>query len=251
MPAAARAIENEYAAPLPKQRVLYAEDQESARVVTAALLRKLGYVVDAVEDGELALHRAMSHRYDIILLDIEMPVMDGMTAARRIRSECHRGGDIPILALSAYLADTTEQSVWRSLFDGALPKPASKDELQAALTKAIAARRAEIADRVQEHPVQNLTFPSFRDVLPRTMWVRLVERAADDMHSLALTASACGGAGDAAGLAQSANALKALAESFGADDVVAHAERLVAGLAVDAGSTLIASIAAWAKMAVG
>jgi PleD family two-component response regulator len=69
-----------------KRRVLYAEDQASARIVTTALLERMGFDVEAVEDGELAFEKAMHTAYDIILLDIEMPVMDGVTAARNIRA---------------------------------------------------------------------------------------------------------------------------------------------------------------------
>jgi CheY-like chemotaxis protein len=70
-----------------KRRVLYAEDQTTTRVVTTALLERMGYEVVAVEDGELALEQAKLGNFDVILLDIEMPVMDGVTAARSIRRE--------------------------------------------------------------------------------------------------------------------------------------------------------------------
>jgi CheY-like chemotaxis protein len=91
-----------------KRRVLYAEDQASARIVTTALLERMGFDVEAVEDGELALEKAMHTAYDVILLDIEMPVMDGVTAARNIRAEAGLCRETPILALSAFLADSTD-----------------------------------------------------------------------------------------------------------------------------------------------
>src|SRR5476651_1318152 len=90
------------------RRVLYAEDQFTSRVVTTAMLERMGFEVDAVEDGELALSAARGDSYDVILLDIEMPVMDGVTAARSIRSELAHCAATPILALSAFLADSTE-----------------------------------------------------------------------------------------------------------------------------------------------
>ena len=69
-----------------RPRILFAEDSDTVRLVTAALLRRMGCDVDAVEHGEEAVLRARRHNYDLVLLDIEMPVMDGMIAARAIRA---------------------------------------------------------------------------------------------------------------------------------------------------------------------
>jgi CheY-like chemotaxis protein len=242
--AAARALTYEDELPGGKVSVLYAEDQTSSRVVTTALLRKLGYEVDAVEDGELALQKAMLKSYDIILLDIEMPVMDGVTAARRIRSEASLCKNAPILAMSAYLADSTENSTWRSLFDCALPKPASGDELKMALL------RVQVLGRMDEpgpmdKALATTLIDSFRSVLPRPMWLRLAARAAEDMQVLALTASACADAGDQEQLALSVRALKGLATSFEAHAVGACADRLVGGLISASESGLTDSISDW------
>ena len=61
-----------------QRHVLYAEDQASTRIVTEALLKRMGFAVVAVEDGELAVEKAKAARFDLILLDIEMPNMDGV-----------------------------------------------------------------------------------------------------------------------------------------------------------------------------
>ncbi len=242
--AAARALTCEDEVPGGKVSVLYAEDQTSSRVVTTALLRKLGYEVDAVEDGELALQKAMLKAYDIILLDIEMPVMDGVTAARRIRSEAPLCRSAPILAMSAYLADTTEDSTWRALFDCALPKPASGDELKMALLRVQVLGRGE--DAVVAAPISEATLiSSFRAVLPKPMWLRLAARAAEDMQVLALTASACAEAGDQMQLELSVRALKGLANSFEARVVGECAGKLATGMLPASGRMLSEAIADW------
>jgi CheY-like chemotaxis protein len=240
--AAATALAHSFENELPggKVSVLYAEDQTSSRVVTTALLKRLGYEVDAVEDGELALQKAMQRSYDIILLDIEMPVMDGVTAARRIRSECPNGALVPILAMSAYIADTTEDSQWRSLFDSALPKPAKGEELRLALTHALKAR----SEKKPEAAVQPLIH-SIRSVLPRPMWARLAQQAGDDMSALALTAAACFDADDKPGLRQSLEALSSLAASFDAQSVLVAAEALRTDPAFSSGSSLCAAVDSW------
>ncbi len=242
--AAARALSHEDELPERKVSVLYAEDQMSSRVVTTALMRKLGYDVDAVEDGELALQKAMVKSYDIILLDIEMPVMDGVTAARRIRNEAQLCKGAPILAMSAYLADTTENSAWRALFDCALPKPASSDELKMALLRVqVLGHEESLSDG--ENLAELPLIDSFQAVLPRPMWVRLATQAAEDMQVLALTAVACADAGDHEQMQQSLRALKGLARSFEARDVVAVANAMEMTGSDSADFPLYGSIALW------
>lgn len=118
-----------------RPRILFAEDQETVRQVTAALLRRMGCDVDEVEHGEEALFHARQQAYDLVLLDIEMPVMDGMIAARAIRALGGGAAQTPLMALSAYLADSHRGGHWHDCFDMALPKPAGRSELQLAIQK--------------------------------------------------------------------------------------------------------------------
>lgn len=120
-----------------RPRVLFAEDSPNARVLTAALLKRIGCEVEAVEDGEEAFGRARESAYDLIVLDIEMPVMDGLTAARKIRSLEGGNERTPLMAFSAFLADLGKASRWNGLFDVALAKPAGRDELSAAIKRAL------------------------------------------------------------------------------------------------------------------
>lgn len=116
-----------------RPRILFAEDSDTARLLTAALLRRMGCEVDAVEHGEEALAFARSHSYDLVLLDIEMPVMDGVAAAREIRALGGRAARTPLMAFSAFLADTHRCGDWKTCFDLALPKPAGRSQLHQAI----------------------------------------------------------------------------------------------------------------------
>lgn len=116
-----------------KPRILFAEDSYAARTLTAALLTKMGCEVDAVEHGEHALSHASEHTYDLILLDIEMPVMDGVCAARKIRELGGPPAHVPIMALSAFLADTAKVGSIRQEFDLAIAKPAGREALHDAI----------------------------------------------------------------------------------------------------------------------
>ena len=190
-----------------KRRVLYAEDQASARIVTTALLERMGFDVEAVEDGELACEKAMQAAYDVILLDIEMPVMDGVTAARNIRAMADLCRGAPILALSAFLADSTEDSVWRDAFDSALPKPANSNELHKAMQQALQAR--EITESKQLPHWQMLT-----NHLPPGVLANLRAAAVKEMHHLILAYASCSRAGDTETAQHCQRAIKSVAASF-------------------------------------
>jgi CheY-like chemotaxis protein len=207
---------------VPKLRVLYAEDQHSSRIVTTAMLQRLGYEVDAVEDGELALQKARNEHYDVILLDIEMPVMDGVVAARSIRAHTSACSGVPILALSAFLADSTEVTTWRDAFDFALPKPATSDELKRALARALKLTEKRASGQVGPTPTEILD--GLKATLPKGSWLRLLATAADEMNHLALALLACREAADQPGAYKCAAELSALATNFNAPAVVAIAK---------------------------
>ena len=160
-----------------KPRVLYAEDSTASRIVTSAMLKRMGLDVDAVEDGELALRQAEKNSYDVILLDIEMPIMDGVTAARGIRALGGKTSKTPILALSAFLADSTEFSHWRDAFDHALPKPANSNELHRAIQGFLHSRR-ETQPVLVEPAKPGSILTGLRATLPKGTWVKLMTLAA-------------------------------------------------------------------------
>jgi two-component system, sensor histidine kinase and response regulator len=81
-------------------RVLLAEDNAVNREVALALLADTGLVIDTAEDGAQALAMARAQRYDLILMDMQMPVMDGLQATRALRASAN-GRDVPIIALTA------------------------------------------------------------------------------------------------------------------------------------------------------
>ena len=202
------------------RRVLYAEDQVTSRVVTKAMLERMGFKVDAVEDGELALQRARNDNYDVILLDIEMPVMDGVTAARSIRAELAHCSDTPILALSAFLADSTEHTKWRDAFDSALPKPANTNELLLAMQSAVRVKD-ERSKRLPAQPSKEELVSVLKEAFPVAVWKKITAAAADEMHHLINVMSAGQEAKDSSMVEVVGKKLERLASSFGATQVIA------------------------------
>jgi CheY-like chemotaxis protein len=211
-----------------RPRVLYAEDSTASRIVTTAMLKRMGLEVDAVEDGELALRHAEKSSYDVILLDIEMPVMDGVTAARGIRALGGRTSKTPILALSAFLADSTEFSHWRDAFDHALPKPANSNELHRAIRGVLTSK--QLAPPIIVEPAkQGSILIGLRATLPRGTWVKLMTLAATESIHYANAAAAAFEANDAETTRRCVHALKGLARNFEAADLEKKAVEIEGG----------------------
>ena len=82
------------------QRILIADDSDDIRLMWTAWLTFWGFTVDAAENGAQAVRMAQAHRPDLVLMDLWMPVLDGLNATRQIRSDPAMA-DVPILALSA------------------------------------------------------------------------------------------------------------------------------------------------------
>ncbi|BCU79570.1 response regulator [Luteolibacter sp. LG18] len=123
------------AAGLHGMKVLVAEDNRNNQKVLRMLLRQLGIDPDIVENGELAVQAARERPYDAILMDVQMPVMDGLEAAR-ILSGDPPPGRLCIIALTANAFREDREAALEAGMDHYLSKPVTLDALQAALSSA-------------------------------------------------------------------------------------------------------------------
>jgi CheY-like chemotaxis protein len=117
-----------------KPRLLLVEDNKANQLVGKALLEHLGCEVEVVADGADACSRACGGAYDLILMDLSMPVMDGIEATRRLRA---LGVGVPIVALTATPAE--REALQAGGFNGCLTKPVSAAALRAAIARSLAA----------------------------------------------------------------------------------------------------------------
>ena len=117
-------------------RVLLAEDNAINRIVAVKLLEERGHSVVAVEDGSQVLSALEGNGFDAVLMDVQMPEMDGLSAAREIRRREEANGDgrrIPIIALTADAMETDRNRCVEAGMDGYVAKPVRSAELYAAL----------------------------------------------------------------------------------------------------------------------
>ncbi len=115
-------------------RILLAEDQPLIRETMAQLLRRLGHEVSLAADGKEAVALAAAQRHDLILMDIDMPQLNGIEATRRLRAQ---GYDGRIAAWTSHLRSELEEGEGDITFDGYLDKHLSDEALESALQRLV------------------------------------------------------------------------------------------------------------------
>ena len=132
--AATSTISQKHTYKLPPARILLADDGEANRQLASLLLTRAGLTVEEVENGADAIAKATSEDFDLILMDMQMPVMDGWSATRALRQ---RGYEKPIIALTAAAMVEDAQRCFDAGCDDFLTKPIELDKLISAIGKAL------------------------------------------------------------------------------------------------------------------
>jgi CheY-like chemotaxis protein len=238
-------------AQLPALRVLLAEDNPVNQKLAIRLLENLGQQVEAVANGKRAVLAALSGRFDLVLIDVQMPEMDGLEATRLIRAhEQNAGGHLPIVALTAHAMKGDRESCLEAGMDEYLSKPIQSVQLAELLVRhAGLARKSELAGRVHDASVngESRSVPDrgdepssrgdWRDVLD---WHEMRSVVANDTRLLrdliALFEGECPRlladiragleSDDGSRVRLAAHALKGAASNFGARPATKAAERL-------------------------
>lgn len=219
-------------------RVLVAEDDTTSQLLVRELLGRLGAPVTVAATGTEAVDAAGRADFDIVLMDVRMPEMDGLEACRRIRAL--PGGGPPIVALTANaLAGERERCLGAGM-DGYLTKPLEPETLYAELCRWLRVPAAEIGGLERPAPAVDAALPGFDAANVR----RWLDQAPDAWRGMArafvaewpATAAAIGtalAAGDRACAANLLHRLRGAAGVLGAEELCEAAERLEVALADD------------------
>ncbi|MDQ2105044.1 ATP-binding protein, partial [Azospirillum isscasi] len=137
-------------------RILLAEDLAMNRELTVAMLAGAGHRVDTVGDGRQAVAAVQSGAYDLVLMDVHMPEMDGHAATRAIRALAPPVGTVPILAMSASALPEEVRRCRDAGMNGHIAKPVDRAVLLDAIDDALgwAIRAAAAEDRLRETPAE-------------------------------------------------------------------------------------------------
>lgn len=225
----------------PRARVLVAEDNPVNQQLTLALLRRAGHSAEAVSNGEEAVEAVSARPYDLVLMDVQMPVMDGLEATRRIRRLSGPATRIPIVALTANAMQGDAAICLEAGMDDYLSKPINARKLLDTITR-FAKPAGGIdggpgggsADRPFSPPAEpepaavNVEkIEELRDALGRDGFTLLLETFFSDspMH-LDLLRNAID-RGDCVGIEREAHILKGSAANVGFDRLAATAHHLV------------------------
>ena len=118
-------------------KVLVAEDDPVNQLITSETLRQLGFEVDVVDNGASAVERTLAGGYALVLMDLHMPVMDGLQATRLIRQQPGMQA-LPIMAMTANAFDDDRKRCLEAGMDEHVAKPIELASFYAALLRCLA-----------------------------------------------------------------------------------------------------------------
>jgi two-component system sensor histidine kinase/response regulator len=157
-----------------KHHILLAEDNAVNQKVACRTLEKIGYRVDVAADGQAAVEGWKTGRYDLILMDCQMPVLDGYEATREIRRLEAGQKRIPIIALTAHAMKGADLECTAAGMDGYLTKPIDRAQLESCLDRHLA---GEAPGRSESMTV---AIPKVEAEGPPVDWHRLLQASDGD-----------------------------------------------------------------------
>lgn len=193
--------------------ILVAEDNATNQIVVRTMLERLGHRITIVEDGAQAVAAAAARRFDIILMDMSMPRMDGLEATRHIRAG---GGTLPILALTAHAGPEEAERCRAAGIDDLLSKPIRRQALAAALAAWSTASPSDTAPAPAPAVPRSVPFDlsALRDEFSGAEMKDLIAVCLSDLSRHAATLQKAD-ASDAE-LARACHSVAGLARTFGA-----------------------------------
>ena len=126
-------------------RVLVVDDNAVNRVIAVRLIQKQGHIAEAAASGPAALEAIKHESFHVVLMDVQMPEMDGFEATRAIRAnESSTGGHLPVIALTAHAMEGDRERCLAAGMDGYVSKPINPQALEAAIQAVLPAARPSL-----------------------------------------------------------------------------------------------------------
>jgi signal transduction histidine kinase/ActR/RegA family two-component response regulator/HPt (histidine-containing phosphotransfer) domain-containing protein len=222
------------AAALPPLSVLLVDDDEYNIVVLKSLLPSPPLAVRTAVNGRAALELARAARPDVVFLDLEMPVMDGLEAAGEIRALQRRRGQTPslIVAFSAHDDEATRKQCLEAGFDLYLAKPSSREEVFAVLRGEGLAAGSPLASPAAPDDGRVWVEPGLMPLMPQFLSSRLqmaeelaAAAAAGEREAIRVTAHKLAGSLAMYGFKDASRASRSLEQAAGTEDLGALRER--------------------------
>ena len=227
-------------APQRRLRILLAEDNATNRLVAMTRLEGMGHRVDAVASGHEAIEAVQSVPYDLILMDVMMPEMDGLTATRAIRLLPGPVAQIPIVAITANVFHQHQRDCAEAGMDGFLGKPITSEQLATIVDRAIAGtlrHGTSPTTPLASTETEDLNADAFRELV-RNVGPEVAETLFATASAEAATRIAAMRAlleqRDWNGLVREATALKSAAVTGGLVVLADHADKVIHNLSPDA-----------------
>jgi PAS domain S-box-containing protein len=194
------------------RKILLVEDNEINRFVAREMLNKAGHIVTEAHDGKAGVRQAEIEHFDLILMDISMPVMDGRTATRAIRSGNGLSARTPIVALTANAMAEEQEAFLSDGMNAILTKPLSRDALETVVAKWANAVQSVQATISSDHLVE------LRETVGDETFGSLVDRFSAEIDALINWLSA-ENLNDHSDVAKRAHKAAGSAATFGAKDL--------------------------------
>jgi len=244
-------------APIRGSRILLVEDNELNREVALGLLEDAQLHIDIAEHGAAAIQQISKNNYDIVFMDMQMPVMDGIAATKAIRSNPRFAG-LPIIAMTANAMDRDREQCLAAGMNDHLGKPIDPDKLFSTLLRWISPSAASTSSSVSAASASTPTPPVAADsplsipgidtatALKRTggnrkRYESLLQRFADSQSAAVSDIRNALAAGDSPTAQRFAHSLKGAAANLGANPLAEAAAKAEA--AIDSGAGVDASLA--------
>ncbi len=203
-------------------RILLAEDNEINTLLAVTLLEEAGYAVECAANGLEAVEAVKRSVFDLVLMDVQMPEMDGLDATRAIRALDAPGCDVPIVAMTANAMSTDRDACLAAGMNAFMPKPIEPNTFLTTVASFVAkdedgAAPSPPSDRAQDYPdLDGEHLDGLAKMLPPDRFQLVIQSYLDAAPGRLERIDACLKANDFKALAQEAHDLKGSSGNFGA-----------------------------------